>query len=48
MRMGYDVHKLVPVRRRRTRADMGQSRGAQSGEADRHAVWLEAQDSSQR
>jgi NADH-quinone oxidoreductase subunit G len=24
------------------RADMGQSRGAQSGEADRHAVWLEA------
>ena len=25
-----------------TRADMGQSRGAQSGEADRHAVWLEA------
>ena len=22
---------------------MGQSRGAQSGEADRHAVWLEAQ-----
>ena len=25
-----------------TRADMGQSRGAQSGEADRHSVWLEA------
>jgi len=24
------------------RADMGQSRGAQSGEADRHAVWLSA------
>jgi NADH-quinone oxidoreductase subunit G len=24
------------------RADMGQSRGAQSGEADRHAVWLAA------
>ena len=24
------------------RADMGQSRGAQSGEADRHAVWLTA------
>ena len=24
------------------RADMGQSRGAQSGEADRQAVWLEA------
>ncbi len=30
------------VRQRATRADMGQSRGAQSGEADRHAVWLEA------
>jgi NADH-quinone oxidoreductase subunit G len=26
-----------------TRADMGQSRGVQSGEADRHAVWLENQ-----
>ena len=25
-----------------THADMGQSRGAQSGEADRHAVWLQA------
>jgi hypothetical protein len=25
------------------RADMGQSRGAQSGEVDRHAVWLEDQ-----
>src|SRR5438128_2424559 len=25
-----------------TRADMGQWRGAQSGEADRHVVWLEA------
>ena len=24
------------------RADMGQSRGVQSGEADRHAVWLSA------
>ncbi len=39
--MGADVRKLVPVRARRG-ADMGQSRGAQSGEADRHAVWLEA------
>jgi NADH-quinone oxidoreductase subunit G len=38
--MGYDVHKLVPFGGG-TRADMGQSRGAQSGEADRHAVWLE-------
>jgi NADH-quinone oxidoreductase subunit G len=40
--MGYDVHKLVPFGRG-TRADMGQSRGAQSGEADRHGVWLQAQ-----
>jgi NADH-quinone oxidoreductase subunit G len=39
--MGVDVHKLVPFGGG-TRADMGQSRGAQSGEADRHAVWLEA------
>jgi NADH-quinone oxidoreductase subunit G len=39
--MGADVRKLVPFGSG-TRADMGQSRGAQSGEADRHAVWLEA------
>ncbi|HTU43309.1 MAG TPA: NADH-quinone oxidoreductase subunit NuoG [Candidatus Aquilonibacter sp.] len=39
--MGFDVHELVPFGGG-TRADMGQSRGAQSGEADRHAVWLEA------
>ena len=39
--MGADVHKLVPFGGG-TYADMGQSRGAQSGEADRHAVWLEA------
>lgn len=39
--MGFDVHKLVPFGHG-VRADMGQSRGAQSGEADRHAVWLEA------
>ena len=39
--MGFDVRKLVPFGSG-TRADMGQSRGAQSGEADRHAVWLEA------
>jgi NADH-quinone oxidoreductase subunit G len=38
--MGYDVHKLVPFGRGES-ADMGQSRGAESGEADRHAVWLE-------
>ena len=38
--MGHDVHKLVPFGRGDS-ADMGQSRGAESGEADRHAVWLE-------
>ncbi|MGH9616908.1 MAG: molybdopterin oxidoreductase family protein, partial [Acidobacteriaceae bacterium] len=39
--MGEDVHTLVPFGKG-VRADMGQSRGAQSGEADRHAVWLAA------
>ena len=39
--MGADIHRLVPFGGA-VRADMGQSRGAQSGEADRHAVWLEA------
>ncbi|MGA7695067.1 MAG: NADH-quinone oxidoreductase subunit NuoG [Candidatus Sulfotelmatobacter sp.] len=39
--MGFDVRGLVPFGGG-THADMGQSRGAQSGEADRHAVWLEA------
>ncbi|MBI3475897.1 MAG: NADH-quinone oxidoreductase subunit NuoG [Acidobacteria bacterium] len=39
--MGFDVRKLVPFGHG-TRADMGQTRGVQSGEADRHAVWLEA------
>jgi len=39
--MGFDVRRLVPFGRG-SGADMGQSRGAQSGEADRHAVWLEA------
>jgi NADH-quinone oxidoreductase subunit G len=38
---GFDVSKLVPFGKG-TRADMGQSRGAQSGESDRHSVWLEA------
>ncbi len=41
-RMGYDVRKLVPFGGDGVRADFGQSRGAQSGEADRHAVWLAA------
>jgi NADH-quinone oxidoreductase subunit G len=40
--MGFEVRKLVPFGGG-THADMGQSRGAQSGEADRHAVWLETQ-----
>jgi NADH-quinone oxidoreductase subunit G len=39
--MGFDVHGLVPFGGG-THSDMGQSRGAQSGEAARHAVWLEA------
>jgi NADH-quinone oxidoreductase subunit G len=39
--MGFDVRSLVPFGGG-TRSDMGQTRGAQSGEADRHAVWLEA------
>src|SRR6202030_253502 len=38
--MGFDVQRLVPFGRG-VGTDMGQSRGAQSGEADRHAVWLE-------
>ncbi len=40
-RMGADVRKLVPFGSG-THGDMGQTRGAQSGEADRHAVWLTA------
>jgi NADH-quinone oxidoreductase subunit G len=39
--IGFDVRKLVPFGSG-THSDMGQTRGAQSGEADRHAVWLEA------
>lgn len=38
-RMGYDVHGLVPFGGSVV-ADMGQSRGAQSGESDQHSVWL--------
>jgi NADH-quinone oxidoreductase subunit G len=45
-KMGADVRKLVPFgpasNAGATCADMGQTRGAQSGEADRHAVWLTA------
>jgi NADH-quinone oxidoreductase subunit G len=40
-KMGADVRSLVPFGKG-VRADMGQTRGAQSGEADRHAVWLTA------
>ena len=44
-KMGADIRTLVPFgpnANEGTRADMGQSRGVQSGEADRHAVWLTA------
>ncbi len=40
--MGADIKSLVPFGRSGTTGDLGQSRGAQAGEADRHAVWLEA------
>jgi NADH-quinone oxidoreductase subunit G len=40
--MGYDVHSLVPFGPG-LRTDMGQTRGAESGEADRHKVWLTRQ-----
>jgi len=40
-RMGADIRKLVPFGRG-VHADMGQTRGAQSGEADRHSLWLGA------
>jgi NADH-quinone oxidoreductase subunit G len=40
--MGANVKALVPFGKAGVTADLGQSRGAQSGEADRHAVWLSA------
>jgi NADH-quinone oxidoreductase subunit G len=40
-KMGANMRELVPFGKG-TRADMGQSRGAHSGEADRHAIWLTA------
>ncbi|MGC9157396.1 MAG: NADH-quinone oxidoreductase, partial [Terracidiphilus sp.] len=43
--MGVDVKTLVhfgPSGSGGVTADLGQSRGVQAGEADRHAVWLEA------
>ena len=43
-KVGADIRKLVPfgkgTQANGIRADLGQTRGAQSGEADRHAVWL--------
>ena len=40
-RMGAHIPTLIPFGKSQ-RADLGQTRGAQSGEADRHAVWLAA------
>ncbi len=40
--MGVDVKTLVPFGKGNVTADLGQSRGAQSGEADQHSVWLAA------
>ena len=40
-RAGAHIPTLIPFGRSQ-RADLGQTRGAQSGEADRHAVWLVA------
>ena len=40
-RAGVNPKSLVPFGNG-VRADMGETRGAQSGEADRHAVWLAA------
>jgi NADH-quinone oxidoreductase subunit G len=36
------VKALVPFGKSGVTGDMGQSRGAQAGEADQHAVWLAA------
>ena len=40
--IGADVKALVPFGKSGVTADLGQSRGAHSGEADRHGVWLAA------
>jgi NADH-quinone oxidoreductase subunit G len=40
--MGVDVKTLVHFGKGGVTADLGQSRGVQAGEADRHAVWLAA------
>jgi NADH-quinone oxidoreductase subunit G len=39
--MGAPMKELVPYSTG-SRSDLGQTRGAQSGEADRHAIWLSA------
>ena len=41
-KVGAHIPTLIPFGKG-LRSDMGQTRGAQSGEADRHAVWLTAQ-----
>jgi len=38
-RMGFDIRELVPMSPGGMHADFGESRGAQSGEADRQAIW---------
>jgi NADH-quinone oxidoreductase subunit G len=40
--MGADVKTLVPFGKGGVTGDLGQSRGAQAGEADQHSVWLAA------
>ncbi|MGA2569614.1 MAG: molybdopterin-dependent oxidoreductase [Terracidiphilus sp.] len=40
--MGAGIKSLVPFDRSGVTGDLGQTRGAQAGEADRHGVWLEA------
>jgi NADH-quinone oxidoreductase subunit G len=40
--MDADIKSLVKFGKGSVNADLGQSRGAQSGEADQHAVWLSA------
>ena len=37
--MGFDIRQLVSIGPGGTRADFGESRGVQSGEADRQAIW---------
>ena len=41
--MDANVKALVPFGKAGVKVDLGQSRGAQMGEADRHAIWLTAQ-----